>query len=227
MLMEEEFYKNPKEWLIENLTNYKDYYEKLISIYGETERYRKKIDEIEKMIDRLQGKEVEDAKKYDDLIEEIMTSLIAQKEREQMTYEKAEEVSEIAADWWGQKVDSPSHDAGLDKNIQLLTQLLVENMPKTENDKISAFKNILKEMIKKELISRSYIDLYVDYGPRGILCDAAKEATLLPQNHDEFRMTHIFPWKTSMQISLDQITVKEGYGSKQEVLFDRDNKKIK
>lgn len=227
MLMEEEFYNNPNEWLIKYLTNYKKHYEELINIHGEIETFRKKIDELEKMIDRLQGKEVEDAEKYDELIEQIMASLIAQREKEQMTYEKAEEVSKIAADWWGQKVDNPSHDAGLDNNIQLLNQLLVENMPKTEDEKINEFKNILKEMIKNELIKRRYIDLHVDYGPRGILCDAAKESTLLPQNHNEFDMTRIFPWKTTMKISLDQITVKEGYGSDQETIFERNNKKVR
>ena len=227
MLMEEGFYKNPNEWLIKNLTNYKNHYEELINVHGEIASFRKKIDELEKMIDKLQGKEVEDAEKYDELIEQIMVSLIAQREKEQMTYEKAEEVSEIAADWWKQKVDNPSHDAKLDEKSQLLTLLLAENMPETEYGKTNAFKNILKEMIKKELIERRYIDLYVDYGPRGVLCDAAKESNLLSQNHDEFDMTHIFPWKTSMKISLDQITVKEGYGSEQETIFERDSKKIK
>lgn len=227
MLMEEEFYKNPNEWLIKNLTDYKYYYEKLINIFGENASYRNKIDEFEKMIDRLQGKEVEDAKKYDELIEQIMMSIIEQRKKIQLTEEKAEEVSEIAADWWGQKVDNPSHDANLDEKSQLLTLLLVENMPKTENSKIIAFKTILKEMIKKELVRREYIDLYVDYGPRGILYDAAIESTLLPQNHDEFHMTHIFPWKTSMNISLDQITVKEGYGSERETIFERNSKKVK
>ena len=76
------------------------------------------------------------------------------------------------------------------------------------------------------MIKHSYIDLRVDYGPRGILCDAAKKSTLLPRNYHEFDMTNIFPWKTSMEISLNQITVKEGYESKRQTIFERDSKKI-
>lgn len=225
MLMEKEFYNDPRGWLIKNLENYKKHYEELLKKHGEVEVFRERLTDLQMMIDRLQGKSIEESEKYDTLIEQVMTSLIAERERQVEREQQSEEVSEIASSWWAEKLEFSSHDGGFEPDLELLTLLMVEDMPKVEEDKKSSFKIILKDAIKKELMEQRNIDLYVDYGPKGILHDAAIEATLLPENHDEFDMTHIFPWKTSMSVSLDKITVKEGHKSPRVTLFDRESKK--
>ena len=219
MLMEDNFYKNPNKWLINYLEGDKKYYEDILS-YGEIPMYREKLNEVEELIDRLQGKDVENAEKCDELIDEIMTSLIENKELEL----KAEEISQIASNWWIEKIKNPSNNLGYGDELQTTVSSLLSKMRNLDDpkqiEKLDCLNEELKEAIKERLIQEGSVYLHVDYEADDILVQAALMAGFNLNSSQ-----YLFPMKSHMFISFDRIRAAEGYGNEEEVLYEKNNSK--
>lgn len=123
--------------------------------------------------------------------------------------EKVEEVAKIAADWWISVISIlPQKDAvGAEEMANVnFKDLLIE-------DKISSLRESIKLFIKKTIMGHGSAMLSVDYGPDFEFRKCIERA-------DVQRLVKL-PWKTSMIASLDEITVKYGYGAKRTPIFKR------
>lgn len=123
-----------------------------------------------------------------------------------------EEIANIAAKWWGDKVCNPKFDNG-DKSggmAGMLASMLAKPIDYIVRDK---FVKELSRIILSTMDNRSenythFID--VDYGPCSDLSTAAKLSGL-PENN--------FPWKTSMHIGRNFVSVRYGYEAEEEYLY--------
>jgi hypothetical protein len=127
------------------------------------------------------------------------------------------EISQIAAEWWADVIQSPKFDIGDDSSVQgLYIMLLAEKLvkPVSEESK-KRFIEYLSNSIEKELNKgKKTIFIDVDYSPNFILSEAAKIAEISSNN---------FPYKTIMAVSSNHIEVKYGYTSEFKSLYS--NKK--
>ena len=125
-----------------------------------------------------------------------------------------DEAAAFAANWWANRVDSPTFDNGMyDKQgrfaSSLASALTVPFLP-VVRDK---FKEICIKRVTEELKKNGYVSLDSDYAPEGVLCEIMKESGAPTDNS---------PWKTSMYICKAgsysdetpyyRIKVKCGYG---------------
>lgn len=132
--------------------------------------------------------------------------------------EKLNKVAQIAADWWMKAGTVLKFDNGDDSELGRLTRnaqihLSLNKIPPND-DALRAFNNALVKKIKKALLSQPYISiarlaLKVDYHPCGLLSEAAEEVNLIVN----------FPWKMTMNISLDNVNVAYGSSSEVQVLY--------
>lgn len=129
-------------------------------------------------------------------------------------------VADVAADWWISVVSSPELKAGLEGTNGIYIEYAEEKRAKDNldgaftNDKVKVFKETLKETIKKLLIIQGFARLSVDYGPDYELSKCAEKAGVSG--------FICFPWKTVMNVDLDEVTVKYGYGAKELSIFKRE-----
>ena len=138
--------------------------------------------------------------------------------------EQYDKVIRVAADWWAEAVANPKFDNG-DAFTSLFAAVLTADMQKPESGEIQRFKeNLGLEILAGLIKNPNYFSLDVDYDPDYHLANAACKAG--------FRGGVLqFPWKTTMYITKDKVTVRAGYGAKSEVLYDanqkEDNPKVK
>ncbi len=128
--------------------------------------------------------------------------------------EEIEQLSESAAVWWAEKLQTPKFDNGGTDPGNQLAQLITASMHKEQpGDKASKFKEALKEAIAERLEMTSYMSFGVDYHPDRILTDALSKATI---KNDMSTL----PWKTNMWIKDGKVEVRYGYGAPIEVVYD-------
>ena len=123
----------------------------------------------------------------------------------------AENIANIASDWWVNTLVDPKFDNG---EIGLTT-ILAKNAVKDISDKqLDEFRNLLKDFILTEIDKLDYPDatfiLSCDYSPDAILNSFANECLISELN---------FPWKTTMWIGKDFCQVKYGYGTSIQYLY--------
>ncbi len=132
---------------------------------------------------------------------------------------KIEKVASIAAHWWSQVVRKPHCDnadaSELGKSVMNAQMVVALKKGFPLEETISAFEMALKKKIQRELVSKQHpewdrITITVDYKPDFLLKEAAREAHLDVE----------FPWKTSMDISMDRIVAQYGMSSEPDVLYD-------
>jgi hypothetical protein len=116
-----------------------------------------------------------------------------------------------AAHWWADQLrNKATLDNGDKSRAGAMTQALAELLQEKETagitpEQISKFETILTAKLLLE--DHRYFYFGVDYGPDRILAESAQQAGINPG------MT-VFPWKTTMSISDNVITVSCGYQGK-------------
>lgn len=121
------------------------------------------------------------------------------------------ETSQKAAKWWadqlrgGAKLDNGDKSETGAMTFMLAAMLQVQETALLDSIKIQKFEDCLSEILQ-ETEARSYFSFGVDYHPDGILCDAAEKAGV------SLGMTTL-PWKTTMWINGDKVSVRCGYGA--------------
>ena len=119
----------------------------------------------------------------------------------------------MASNWWADAIKNPSFDNG-DPFTSIFATLLTADMDKPSNDKVEKFKKYLADEIRKGIIENpNYFTLSVDYDPDEHLSKAASKAHLDTS-------VASFPWKTTMFVTRDKVSVRAGYGAAEEVLYD-------
>lgn len=119
------------------------------------------------------------------------------------------EYNKVAAKWWADKLRNPnlgSFDMGDDSRTGGLAMILgmMNAMNRQAPDEnVSNFESELAELIKERVESCGSMYLDCDYGPGFELYNLASK-----HNVD----SSLFPWKTHMHISSDEVKVSCGYG---------------
>ena len=126
----------------------------------------------------------------------------------------------VAAQWWADKLRNVSTDNfnngdDSEKGIAgMFLAAMCAKSTKISDEAIDAFEEALAEHIKEHFEICGYLSLLTDYGPQGILADTAREVGI---------STNAFPWKTSMWIEKNSISVSCGYAAKTERIFPESN----
>lgn len=121
----------------------------------------------------------------------------------------------VAVNWWANALQNPKFDNGDDTatpdSMAFLMRMLVNEKHKITDDQLNLFKKSLADKLLSSLESSSSIYFGVDYHPDKILYDAAETAGI----DDDMG----FPWKTSMNVSAEEVSVSAGYGADKEILW--------
>lgn len=118
---------------------------------------------------------------------------------------------------WKDMLRSPEYDNGDTSDAGFMGTLLVKMLPNNSSeDVLDKFGEYLKESLSNPNES-GYYDTWldVDYGPCKILHDAAEKAGLKTQ----------FPWKTTVSIHENDLSVKCGYGAESVYYYPIDGNK--
>lgn len=122
-----------------------------------------------------------------------------------------QEIANIAAEWWADKVISPKFDNG-DSGLggffaMTMATQLVKDIDNTQRKK---FVDTLSEYISERLNSNREPYLDVDYGACQSLSEAAEKAGISENN---------FPWKTYMWVDKNHVSASYGYRGEEEILY--------
>lgn len=122
------------------------------------------------------------------------------------------EIAKKAADWWKSKLANGDRgDAKLENGLAQLLAMTRDVADIGQTEALDKFAVVLSEKIDEALLSGRQVYLGVDYHPDRVLSDAATEACV--------KVPYMgWPFKTSMWVDQDKITVREGYGAPLTVL---------
>lgn len=124
------------------------------------------------------------------------------------------EKAEIAANWWAEIIQRPKFDNGDNSSTGGIASIMASTLTKEiSEESINHFKENLTTVIDDRLNEEGYkrrFTLDVDYHPCFILCEAAERSGVPLLN---------FPWKTTMWIEPNSISVSYGYRGKRMFLY--------
>ena len=123
-------------------------------------------------------------------------------------YNSKEEIAEVAAKWWVDRISFPRFNMGATSNSEAMceimaTVLAAKNAP--NEDVVSKFSSIFKEKLLERMDKEKHIMIEVDYAPDMFLGDVMRKAGV---------SISLAPWKTCMTIDMNnmRIRAKHGYG---------------
>lgn len=125
-----------------------------------------------------------------------------------------EEQIEIGASWWISKIYNPSFDYGMEEiKVDVIAKWLETAIGRSKEKRVHIFEQNLKNRMKLLLLARVGFTLYTDWRPEGELAFIIKESGLMAT----------FPTKTKMNISKEEISVKEGSSANFEIIYSKKN----
>jgi len=118
--------------------------------------------------------------------------------------EKIENLAEKAVNWWAEVIKNPKFDNGDSSIAGVFAKVLAESLAKNvTREQIGIFKKELKEILIDLLWEYNHVVIGVDYHPDQYLSQALEKAGIPEENA---------PWKTDMQIIVNQNKVLVAYG---------------
>lgn len=139
-----------------------------------------------------------------------------------MSEQKKYKSASVAAEWWSSKLNgNAKQDIGTDDGIisALMMMVAMKNIPSFEQ--VSAFKEKLTQRINSELSLRGRMLLSVDYGAEGLLAETAHECGIY------CGLGGVFPSKTTMSVTRDEVEVKYGYGAPFQKIYEKEKEDIR
>lgn len=124
--------------------------------------------------------------------------------------------AEAAAAWWADQLSTAPRQEMGDTTINIMLSVLSDSGSTPSDTERSIFRSVLADKVRAEITyrrtlgRRTVLTLYADYGPKGVLAEAARE-TGIP-----FRR---FPVKTAMRVDPDSVTVSLGYAGKTQEIW--------
>ena len=125
----------------------------------------------------------------------------------------------VAAQWWAKKIGNPNPDSfnNGDRTSQssffiMMMGYQLATQKSASKEQLDKFCKILSQRISEELDHSNDIYIECDYGPCALLSEASKLAGI---------DTCLFPFKRSMWIRSDSVTVKDGYDASIDVLYTK------
>ena len=128
----------------------------------------------------------------------------------------------IAANWWAEIISRNTRGGNIGNDIDSKMLMTFSDIlyPKENisDEQITKFKNVLARKIMDDLCESKgeTVRMTCDYGPDILLYEAMKETGI---------NTNRTPFKTDMYINVDYVSVCEGYGSQEVILFDNREEK--
>ncbi|MGM9877624.1 MAG: hypothetical protein ACI33S_03145 [Bacilli bacterium] len=189
------------------------------------EEIKKVYIELNKAVDFL-SYDVEKTRTIDnfnDSVFDIFVEYMYEKELNNLKNSSSEffPAVEVAVDWWTKVISSDSRSGSIGENtynkfLMNFSEMLFPTTPISE-EQISKFKYILSQKIMSELCKNKgeVVQMECDYAPCLILFEALNEAGIDPNR---------VPYKTDLYIRPYFVGVKEGYGSKNLIIFDSTEK---
>ena len=125
------------------------------------------------------------------------------------------ECVKVAVNWWANAIVNPKFDSGDDRTnngMSFLMTMVVNSKKSITKEQIDNFKKELANAIVEKINSSTNGECYlnVDYDPDVLLSTAAKNAGMSSTE---------FPWKTSMTVSKNAVSVLAGYTATWETLW--------
>ena len=122
-----------------------------------------------------------------------------------MSYRLTDEQIEKAVNWWAERIEQPTFDAGADSPEMKLAEAMATMLTSTVAEGcIEKFKNELCRALKDEDYN-PWDGLHTDYGPDRTLSEVATASGVDTNN---------YPWKTNMYFEDDgSVRVSLGYGA--------------
>ena len=126
---------------------------------------------------------------------------------------RSPEAAEVAARWWAERiVGNTRHDNGDTNLSRAFAMLMADAGQETlSRAQIETFEAAVIRGIE-EFPHQDLVGLHCDYGPGGILHDAAEEAGINELN---------FPFKTNMFVAKDRVRVSDGYAHPWETIWEK------
>lgn len=126
------------------------------------------------------------------------------------------EYNKVAAKWWADRlrnIEVDNFNIGEKNDVGLFAMIFgasfaINKKPSASN--INKFEELLAETIKEQVEVRGSLILSCDYHPNYILEDIAQKAGISKD---------VFPWKTTMWITKDKVTVKARYNLANKKIF--------
>ena len=126
------------------------------------------------------------------------------------------EYVKVAIDWWANAILAPKLDMG-EELPAFLSIMAANTIKRYSEEEIRIFKVTLAEAIIEELKIHRICVLNVDYGPCDFFANAGEKIGVNGMMG--------WPWKTSMNVSEEQVTISAGYGAPWNVLWSKPKKK--
>lgn len=125
--------------------------------------------------------------------------------RNQEAYLPTQRTAERAAELWKRMLRSPKYDNGDASPAGGLAMMMAHAIPSNvDEEKLTVFgQELAKCLMTRDAHGWCDTHLGVDYGPCKTLADCAKAAGLLVE----------FPWKTTMHVYADHLSLAYGYGA--------------
>lgn len=122
----------------------------------------------------------------------------------------------VAVNWWAFAMQNPKFDNGTGID-GIFAMMMVQPSNSITPPQLSAFKKHLAKLIAKNMKSAhssGICQISVDYAPNHILAKASKKAG--------FTKAVLFPWKTHMTVTEEEVSVSAGYCAEREILWKKD-----
>lgn len=129
---------------------------------------------------------------------------------------------EVAVNWWAEQLARGARQDNGDATSNLLVSMLSASMPLASEAQVNVFKRVLTDELRAAMAKHwdesqpqkggMFRSIYNDYGVDSKLAAAAKVAGIEAQCPP-------FPMKTCMWIDPDRVAVRNGYGAKEQVLW--------
>lgn len=123
---------------------------------------------------------------------------------------QAATAAEAVGQWWAEQVGAPRFQNVRPEErswesdfVSVTAHMLADKHPVTP-EAGRGFAQALQRRVEEDLKRPGWTHLGVDYGPDPMLAEAAEEAGVSMSR---------FPWKTSMWVHRDYVTVSTGYGA--------------
>lgn len=121
------------------------------------------------------------------------------------------EYAKVAAEYWANSLQTRDFNNG-DELTSIFTMAIAGSKREYTEAELKIFKESLAEYVYEKVETYGNCTVDVDYGPCYILAKAGKLIGVDPFDYS---------WKTSMIVTKEKVTVRDGYGADRRILYQK------
>lgn len=123
------------------------------------------------------------------------------------------EYAKVAAEYWANSLQTRNFNNG-DELTSIFAMAIAGSKREYTETELKVFKESLAEAVCEKVETYGTCTLDVDYGPCYLLAKAGKLIDVDPFDYS---------WKTSMIVTKEKVTVRDGYGADRKVLYQQNS----